>query len=88
MAALSDLHTLANYDRSGNDNVIMPFSSGCQSIWTLPYKESASESQRAVAGSLDPTVRGFLPAGTIPFSVTARRLVALWGTIQGSFREP
>ena len=86
-SSLSILHTLANYDRAGNDNVIMPFSSGCQSIWTLPYKEKNREEPRAVAGSLDPTVRRFLPEGAISFSVSANRLLEMCSNIPGSFMQ-
>ncbi|MFA6001478.1 MAG: DUF169 domain-containing protein [Thermoleophilia bacterium] len=87
-ASLSVLHTLANYDRATNDNVIMPFSSGCQSIWTLPYKEAGKEMPKAVAGSLDPTVRGYLPEQTISFSAPAERFVEMCANIEGSFLAP
>lgn len=88
IAALSALHALANYDRADNDNVIMPFSSGCQSIWTLPYKEAVKEMPRAVTGSLDPTVRGFLPENTISFSAPTVRFVEICASIKGSFLAP
>lgn len=87
-ASLSILHTLANYDRSTNDNVIMPFSSGCQSIWTLPYKQAGKELPKAVAGSLDPTVRPFLPEEAISFSAPAERFVEMCANINGSFLAP
>lgn len=87
-SSLSVLHTLANYDRATNDNVIMPFSSGCQSIWTLPYKEAGNEMPRAIAGSLDPTVRMFLPEGTISFSVPSGRFIEMCDNIEGSFLAP
>ena len=86
--ALSALHTLANYDRAANDNVIMPFASGCQSLWTLPYKEKGRPQPRAVAGSMDPTVRPFLPEGAISFSVPAARFLEMCGNIKGSFLAP
>jgi len=87
-ASLSVLHTLANFDRATNDNVIMPFSSGCQSIWTLPFQESLREEPRAVAGSLDPTVRSFIPKDVISFSMPASRFLEMRGNISGSFMEP
>ncbi|MHB9111318.1 MAG: DUF169 domain-containing protein [Thermoleophilia bacterium] len=87
-ASLSVLHTLANYDRATNDNVIMPFSSRCQGIWTLPYKESGNETPKAVAGSLDPTVRGFLPEETMSFSAPAMRFIEMCANIEGSFLAP
>lgn len=87
-ASLALLHTLANYDRSANDNVIMPFSSGCQSIWTLPYKEKAKANPKAVAGSLDPTARPFLTTDVISFSAPAIRFMEMCGNIPGSFLSP
>lgn len=84
-AALSALHTLANYDRAANDNVIMPFGSGCQSIWTMPYKEKLLANPKAVVGSLDPTVRRFLPPDAVSFSVPAHRFVEMCANIRGSF---
>lgn len=83
--ALSVLHTLANYDRAANDNVIMPFGSGCQSIWTLPYKEKWQAEPKAIVGSLDPTVRRYLPADAMSFSAPAGRFVEMCGNIEGSF---
>lgn len=87
-ASLSQLHTLANYDRATNDNVLLPFSSGCQSIWTLPYQEAEKEEPKAVAGSLDPTVRSFLPADVISFSAPANRFLEMCANIDGSFMAP
>jgi hypothetical protein len=86
--SLARLHTLANYDRPTNDNVIMPFSSGCQSIWTLPLQESMRNEPRAVAGSLYPTVRRFLPHEAISFSVPSMRFLELCANIDGSFLNP
>jgi len=84
-AGLSSLHTLANYDRATNDNVIMPFGSGCQSIWTMPHKEKHQASPMAVAGSLDPTVRRFLPPDAVSFSAPANRFLEMCANIPGSF---
>lgn len=84
-AGMSSLLTLANYDRESNDNVIMPFASGCQSIWSLPYKEKSSELPRAIAGSLDPTVRRYLPPDTLSFAVPANRFVEMCSNINESF---
>ena len=85
--AFSGLHTLANYDREDNESVILPFASGCQSIWTLPFKERLRPQPRAVAGSLDPTVRAYLTADTISFSLPAERFLQMCDNIRGSFLE-
>ncbi|WP_242966463.1 DUF169 domain-containing protein [Clostridium sp. BSD9I1] len=47
---LSALTVLANYYRPGYENVMMPFSSGCQSLFLLPYAESKKKNPRAVVG--------------------------------------
>lgn len=39
--------TLSNYDRPNNDNVAVPFASGCQSIWTSPIKILTRKNQKA-----------------------------------------
>ncbi|MHB0867648.1 MAG: DUF169 domain-containing protein [Thermoleophilia bacterium] len=83
--SISAMHALANYDRPTNDNVIMPFASGCQSIWTIPYKEKRKEFPKAVVGSLDPTVRKFLPGDVISFSAPANRFITMCANIEGSF---
>ena len=38
-ASLAALVTLANHDRAGNDDVLIPFSTGCQSLWTIPLQK-------------------------------------------------
>ena len=50
--SLSGLVTLANYDRPTNDNVVVPYASGCQSIWTLPYKQAFERLPKSVVGSI------------------------------------
>ncbi len=84
-SSLSNLHTLANYDRDDNEGVIMPFASGCQSIWTLPFKEKQRLRARAVVGSLDPTVRAYLPPGAVSFSIPAGRFLEMCDNVPGSF---
>ncbi|MHB1463847.1 MAG: DUF169 domain-containing protein [Thermoleophilia bacterium] len=84
-SSLSNLHALANYDRDDNQSVIMPFASGCQSIWTLPFKEKQRPQARAVVGSLDPTVRAYLPPGAVSFSIPAGRFLEMCDNVPGSF---
>lgn len=86
-AGLSGLVTLANYDRAGNDNVLIPFASGCQSIWTIPYTEQARDEPRAVVGCMDPAVRPYLAADIVSFALPAERFIALAENIAGSFLE-
>lgn len=85
--SLSGLVTLANYDRPTNDNVIIPFASGCQSIWTLPYREKSEKFPRCVVGTMDPAVRAYLPKDVVTLSMPAGRFVEMAGNVEGSFLQ-
>jgi len=54
---LSALVVLANYGRSSNDNVIVPWGAGCQTIGIFAYREARSERPRAVLGLTDLSAR-------------------------------
>jgi uncharacterized protein (DUF169 family) len=54
---LSALTVLANYGRGYNENVIMPFAAGCQTIGIYPYREANSSRPRAVVGMTDLSAR-------------------------------
>ncbi len=83
--ALAGLVTLANYDRPTNNNVIIPFASGCQSMWTIPYKEKSNRNQKAVVGGMDPAMRRFIAPEILLFSLSSERMIALSGYIPDSF---
>ncbi len=83
--SLTGLVTLANYDRPTNDNVIIDFASGCQSLWTIPFKESGKKRPRAVVGGMDPAVRPLLPPDVVSFTLPAGRFVEMAEHIPGSF---
>lgn len=85
--SLAGLVTLSNYDRPNNDNVGLPFASGCQSIWTIPYKEKHAEEPKGVVGCMDPAMRSYLPSDVVSFSVAAKRFVEMTENISGSFLE-
>ncbi|MCP3921501.1 MAG: DUF169 domain-containing protein, partial [Desulfobacterales bacterium] len=84
---LSHLNTLANYDRETNDNVILEFSSGCQSLYTLPVKERINNNPKCVVGLLDPCVRKFLPDDVLSFSIPSNRFIEMINNIKGSFLD-
>jgi hypothetical protein len=84
---LAGMLTLANYDRPGNDHVIIPFASGCQSIWTIPYAEQTRMEPRCVVGGLDPAMRSHLPSGILSLAMPASRFVVMTANITGSFLE-
>lgn len=54
---LSALVVLANYGRGHNENVIVPFAAGCQSVGIYPYQEARRENPRAVMGLVDLSAR-------------------------------
>ena len=84
---ISALGVLANYDRQGGDNVIVPFGAGCHTICLIPYNESKSESPRAVLGMTDVFARPHVDADLLSFTVSFTRFLEMESNIQGSFLE-
>lgn len=84
---LSALVVLANYDRPTNDNVIAPFSSGCQSICRLPAAEAEREAPRAVVGLTDVSARPYVDADLLSFTVPHSMYLKMEGNVTGSFLE-
>lgn len=82
---LSALTVLANYYRPGVENVMIPFSSGCQSIFLIPYAEAQKENPRAVVGLTDITVRPMVQADMLSFSVPYKMFLELEESVEGSF---
>jgi hypothetical protein len=83
--SLTGLVTLANFDCKTNDSVIIPYASGCQGIWTLPYRETSEESPKAVVGTMDPVVRHYLPPDVLSFSMPTHHFIEMWKNIPQSF---
>ena len=83
--SLSGLVTLSNFDSPENDNVTIPFASGCQSMWTIPYKERDKKHPKATIGALDPAMRKYIGADTLLFSVPANRFHKMAENIDRSF---
>ena len=79
--SISGLTTLANFDLPTNNNVSIPFGSGCQGIWTLPYLEE----KKAIIGCIDPSVRWKIPCNMLSFSVNSKRFVEMTDNISESF---
>ena len=57
---LSALVVLANYGRDDNENVIIPYAAGCQTIGIYPYREAKSVKPRAVVGLTDISARVYV----------------------------
>jgi uncharacterized protein (DUF169 family) len=57
---LSALVVLTNYGRGDNENVIIPYAAGCQTIGIYPYREAKSAKPRAVVGLTDLSARVYI----------------------------
>ena len=57
---LSALVLLANYARSGNDNVRIPFGAGCMTFVLYPFHESEQAVPRAIVGLTDISARFYM----------------------------
>lgn len=84
---LSALVVLANYGRRGNDSVLAPFASGCQSVCLMPWHEASQERPRAVIGLLDISARPFVDADLLSFSVPYAMFKEMEDNIAGSFLD-
>lgn len=84
---LSALVVLANYARETNDNVIVPFGSGCHQIGILPYRESESENPKAVIGLTDITVRSKFEKDILSFTIPYKMFLEMEANVKGSFLE-
>ena len=88
---LSALVVLANYDRSDNLNVIIPYAAGCQTIGIYPYQELKAERQRAVLGLTDLSARVYirkqLADNLMTFAVPLAMFEEMERNVEGSFLE-
>jgi hypothetical protein len=88
---LAALVVLANYARETNDNVIVPYGAGCQSIGILTYREEQAEPPRAVVGLMDLSARRYigsqLKPGLLSFSVPVVMYEEMEANVEGSFLE-
>ena len=88
---LSALVILANYERQGMENVIIPWAAGCQTIGILPYREAKSEKPRAVVGLTDISarkyVRSLLGSEYLSFALPWKMFREMENSLPGSFVE-
>ena len=81
---------LANYGRGDNQNVIMPYAAGCQTIGSYPFQEAKADKPRAVVDLTDLSARAYirkqlddhLMSFAVPFSLfnemEAKAAAAAW----------
>ncbi len=88
---LSALVVLANYEGEQDENVIIPFAAGCQSIGICAFRENEREHPRAVVGLVDlsarKNLRRQLGKDMMSLSVTAGMFQRMEGNVAGSFLE-
>jgi hypothetical protein len=82
---LSALATLANFDRSTNDNVITLFGSGCGSVVHQVLEQAHSERPKAVIGLTDITARKYIDRDVLSFSVPFKRFLEMEANVDESF---
>jgi hypothetical protein len=82
---------LANYGRGDNENVIMPYAAGCQTIGIYPYREARSERPRAVVGLTDLSARVYvrrqLDGNLMTFALPPAMFEEMEANVEGSFLE-
>jgi uncharacterized protein (DUF169 family) len=88
---LSALVILANYGRETNENVIIPYAAGCQTVGIYPYREAEKEVPRGVVGLTDISARTYirqqLGDHLMTFAVPAKMFREMEGNVEGSFLE-
>ncbi|MDX9710086.1 MAG: DUF169 domain-containing protein [Trichloromonas sp.] len=88
---LSALVILANYERQGTENVIIPQAAGCQQIGIIPWNEAKSENPRAVVGLTDisarKNVRKLLGAEYLSFAMPWKMFLEMESNVEASFLD-
>lgn len=88
---LSACVILANYDRSGLDNVRIPYVAACQVTGILGYAEESSEHPKCLVGMTDLSARKNLKSSIgsnfLSFTIPFKRFLELEANVAGSFLE-
>jgi hypothetical protein len=91
MDQMAGLTILANYHRGHNQNVIVPFAAGCQSIGIYPLAEAKSNLPRAVLGMVDISARvslkRILKDDLVTFAAPYQLYQEMEANVPGSFLE-
>ncbi len=88
---LSALVILANYGREDNENVIIPYAAGCQTLGIYPYREAIAQKQRAIVGLTDLSaripIRRQLGDNFMTFTVPFSMFQEMEGNVENSFLQ-
>ena len=79
------LHSLASFDNTRIDNVIVPFGSGCEQTFKFAFHESRKENPRAVLGGMDVAMRGCIRPRQQVFSFAASMFYNMIANMDRSF---
>lgn len=82
---ISALHTLASFDDTRVDNVIVPFGSGCEGVFSFPLEENRSDNPRVVLGGMDTAMRGCVKPEMLTMSMPASRFYRMIDNADASF---
>ncbi len=84
---LSALVVLANYGRSGTDNVVVPFGAGCHTVCLIPYSKTKEQNPKAVIGVTDITARPMVDPNILSFTMPYAMFLEMEADVPGSFLE-
>lgn len=84
---LSALIVLANYGRTGGENVIIPFGAGCHTVCLIPYAQSKNAKPKAVVGVTDISARPMVDSDLLSFTVPFDMFQEMEADVPGSFLE-
>jgi uncharacterized protein (DUF169 family) len=88
---LSALVVLANYGRGSNENAIIPYAAGCQTLGIYPYREAESDRPRAVVGLTDLSARVYirkqLGDNLLSFAMPFALFKEMEANVEGSFLQ-
>lgn len=84
---ISALHSLASFDDTRVDNVIVPFGSGCEGVFAFPLEESRKENPRVVLGGMDTAMRGCVKPELLTIAMPASRFRRMIENADRSFLD-
>lgn len=84
---IAALHSLASFDDTRLDNVIVPFCSGCEGVFAFPFDENRKENPRMVLGGMDIAMRGCMKPEQLTISMPASRFKRMINNADISFLD-